>query len=303
MAVEAHIDTFLSIEPNINESVLNSLKDQICVINEKGTICFTNKEWNHFIISNGGTLSNCGIGINYLQQCEKEPAVHQGLKSILKGDTDCFNFEYPCHSPSEKRWFLMQATPLKTNREAIEGIVIRHVDITKQKLLEFQLKELAEKDSLTSLFNRRYFEEQLIKEVSLALQHGTYLSLLYIDTDNFKDINDAYGHLAGDHVLKLLAHQIAEVTRSSDTAARIGGDEFAILLPNTDQTELEVIANKLIRDIEQLKIHDQNRPIDVTVSIGGKSFIRDFPLKSMAEWADKALYIAKDKGKNQVVII
>ncbi|WKA57085.1 hypothetical protein QWY16_11290 [Planococcus shenhongbingii] len=143
------------------------------MIDENGMICFANKEWNRFALNNGGTLSSCGIGANYLQQCEKEPAVFQGLQTILAGDADCFNFEYPCHSPSVRRWFLMQATPLQTNEEGIAGVVIRHVDITKQKLLELQLKEFAEKDPLTSLFNRRYFEAQLTKEVSRAVQHGT----------------------------------------------------------------------------------------------------------------------------------
>jgi len=303
MAIKVHVNNFLSIDPGRNEAVLNSLRDQICLIDATGIIYFTNKEWNQFMINNGGTLSCCGIGINYLQQSETEPVVYQGLQAILAGETDCFNFEYPCHSPSKKRWFLMQATPLQPNEETIEGVVIRHVDITKQKLLELQLKEYAEKDSLTSLFNRRYFEEQLTKEANLSLQHGTYLSLLSIDIDNFKEINDTYGHLAGDHVLKKLALQIADVARSSDTAARIGGDEFALLLPNTDKTELELLANRLRLDIQQLKVQAQNRQINVTVSIGGKSFTDEFPITSFAEWVDKALYIAKDKGKNQVFII
>lgn len=197
----------------------------------------------------------------------------------------------------------MQATPLQANEAALTGVVIRHVDITKQKLLELQLKEYAEKDPLTSLFNRRYFEEQLSKDISLALQKGTYLSLLYIDIDNFKDINDAYGHPTGDQVLKQLALQIAAAGRSSDTAARIGGDEFAMLLPDTNKTELELRANRLISDIQQLKIQEQGHPIPVTVSIGGKSFIDDFPINSMGKWVDKALYSAKQKGKNQVVIL
>ena len=301
--MKAHANTSLPIDPGINEAVLNSLKDQICLIDETGNLCFTNSAWNQFLINNGGTLSCCGIGTNYLQQSTNEPEVYQGLKAILAGEIDCFNFEYPCHSPSKKRWFLMQATPLQPTEETVKGVVIRHVDITKQKLLELQLKEYAERDSLTSLYNRRYFEEQLKQEMRHALQQFTYLSLLYIDIDNFKEINDTYGHPAGDHVLKQLALQIVDVTRSSDTAARIGGDEFAILLPNTDKIALELLANRLSREIQQMEIEEQSRRIDVTVSIGGKSFINEFPPNSMAEWVDKALYLAKDKGKNQVVII
>jgi len=300
--LNAHVNTFLSIDPGINESILNSLRDPICLIDATGTICFTNKEWNRFALHNGGVLSNCGIGTNYFHHCEKEPNVQQGLQAVLSGEVDCFNFEYPCHSPSTDRWFLMQANPLQANASAIEGVVIRHVDITKQKLTELQLKEHAEKDSLTSLFNRRYFQEQLKKEVRFAQQKNTPISLLYIDTDNFKEINDTYGHPTGDQVLKQLALQITNITRSSDTTARIGGDEFAVLLPNTDKAELELIANRLSEEIQQLKIQEQNSQIDVTVSIGGKSFTSDFPLNCMIDWVDDALYLAKDKGKNQVVI-
>lgn len=299
----APVNTSLPIDPGINEAVLNSLRDQICLIDTSGNLCFTNKAWDRFVIDNGGTLTCCGIGTNYLQQSKNEPEVVQGLKAIIAGEIDCFNFEYPCHTPSKKRWFLMQATPLQPTEETVKGVVIRHVDITKQKLLELQLKEYAERDSLTSLYNRRYFEEQLKQEMSQALQQFTYLSLLYIDVDNFKEINDTYGHPAGDQVLKQLALQIVDVIRSSDTAARIGGDEFAILLPNTDKTALELLANRLSREIQQMEILDLGRQIDVTVSIGGKSFINEFPPNSMAEWVDKALYLAKDKGKNQVVII
>ena len=297
------VTTHLSIGADLNEAVLNSLRDQICLIDTSGILFFTNKAWDQFVINNGGTSTCCGIGRNYLLQSENEPLVYQGLQAILAGETDCFNFEYPCHSPSHQRWFLMQATPLQPNEGAIEGVVIRHVDITKQKLLELQLQGYAEKDFLTSLFNRRFFEEQLLKESSLAVQFSTYLSLLSIDIDNFKEINDTYGHPAGDHVLKQIALQITEATRTSDTVARLGGDEFAILLPNTNKTELELIANRLSRNIQQLEIQKKDRPISVTVSIGGKSFRDDFPIASMEELVDKALYLAKDKGKNQVVII
>lgn len=300
--MKTHCDNVISIEPGLSDSILNSLRDQICLIDLKGIISFVNKEWIRIAEINDWSLSSCGIGVNYLQQSKSEPIVFEGLKAILSGEEDHFNFEYPCHFQSERKWFLMQATPLLTSGK-IEGAVIRHVDITKQKLLELKLKKYAEKDSLTSLFNRRYFEEQLTREVSHALQKGIYLSLLYIDADNFKTINDVYGHPTGDKVLKELANQILCVIRSTDTAARIGGDEFAILLPDTDKNELEIIANRLINYIRHLNLHAHNQAIDITISIGGRSFKDDISLSSMMEWVDKALYSAKDKGKNQVVII
>ncbi len=113
---------------------------------------------------------------------------------------------------------VFDATYSSSSQEgAIGRLVIRHVEITKQKLLELQLQEYAEKDSLNSLFNRRYFEEQLPKEASRSLQNGTSLSLLNIDTNNFKEINDVYGHPAGDYGLKELAMQMVGVVRSTDS--------------------------------------------------------------------------------------
>ncbi|MGB6408970.1 MAG: diguanylate cyclase, partial [Planococcus donghaensis] len=294
-------ETILSTEIGIKESILNSLRDRICVIDLTGSILFVNNEWLQFALRNGETLTNYGIGMNYLEQFENEPLMYQGLQAILTGQKDSFNFEYPCHSPTIKRWFLMQATPLQTE-EPFEGAVIRYVDITKQKLLELQLKELAEQDSLTSLYNHRYFMEQLAKAADNARHDGRFLALLYIDIDNFKAINDTYGHPAGDHVLKELANQLKKGTRFADTVARVGGDEFAVLLPDITQVEVKLIADRLLLSIQRLTIHYQDCLIEFTISIGGGIFTDKMPLTSMMELVDKSLYIAKDKGKNKVVI-
>lgn len=294
-------ENILSTEVGIEESILDSLRDQICLIDATGSILFVNNEWLQFALRSGETLASYGIGMNYLEQCENEPLLYQGLQAILTGQKDSFNFEQSCHSPTIKRWFLMQATPLQTE-ESIEGVVIRYVDITKQKLLELQLKELADQDPLTSLYNRRYFMEQLAKASDCTLHDGRFLALLCIDTDNFKAINDTYGHPAGDHVLKELANQLKEGTRLVDTVARIGGDEFAILLPDITQVEVKLIADRLLLSIQQLTIHYQDCLLEFTVSIGGGIFTDKMPLTSMMEVVDKSLYIAKDKGKNKVVI-
>jgi diguanylate cyclase (GGDEF)-like protein len=111
--------------------------------------------------------------------------------------------------------------------------------------LSRRLRHLAYRDSLTSLYNHRYFQEELAHEVERAQRYGKPLSVLMLDVDRFKEVNDTYGHLMGDTLLSYVAQVIAAELRSSDVAARYGGDEFAVILPETDQTRALTVAEKL----------------------------------------------------------
>lgn len=293
----------METEFGISGPILNSFRDQICLLDQDGKIVFVNEEWIRFARQNDGDLSACGLGVNYIQACKPNDSVYQGLKAIISGEIEYFNHEYPCHSMSEKRWFIMQAARIRSNDYGIDGMVVRHVNITKQKLLELQLKEYADTDSLTSVYNRRYFEKKLKEEGERARKNGLVLSLLYIDTDNFKELNDTYGHAAGDEVLKELSRLILRKIRASDTFARIGGDEFAILFPETGTDDLKIIAGRIIEQMQQFKVQVGGSSIQTTISIGGSVFSEDFQMDTMLKKADKALYMAKERGKNQLVLI
>lgn len=287
----------------ISSSILNSIKDQICLLDHSGKIIYTNDEWMNFAESNGGDSSKLGVGSNYMQVSKENTKVSNGLHAIISGELDYFTHEYPCHSPHVKRWFTMQATRMKKNEDGIEGIVIRHVDITKQKLLEIQLKKRVHTDSLTNLYNRRYFDKEFQIEMKRSNRNNSSLSVLYVDIDDFKGLNDTYGHTVGDLVLKEISMVFLETTRDSDTCARIGGDEFAIILPETSNEELGYVSERIIKNINKIKIQDDiSYPIKVSVSIGGASFLNESDMKAMLEKVDGALYAAKDKGKNQIVI-
>ncbi|MBW1675140.1 MAG: diguanylate cyclase [Deltaproteobacteria bacterium] len=165
-----------------------------------------------------------------------------------------------------------------------------------------QLQELANKDGLTGLFNHRYFHEQLSKDFLRARRYHESLSCILFDIDYFKKFNDNYGHQTGDVVLSTLGRIIEEAIRDSDFAARYGGEEFAVILYHADQSAAVHVAERLRQMVEKREIHDKDKMLHVTISVGVATFpheeIRDS--KKLIECADKALYKAKENGRNRV---
>ena len=123
------------------------------------------------------------------------------------------------------------------------------VDISERKRLENQLQEIADRDALTGLFSRRRFQEELEREVSRARRHGRPGALLLLDLDGFKQVNDTLGHAAGDELLTRIGEALRSILRDSDVLARIGGDEFALILPDTDVAAARVVGEKLIEAV------------------------------------------------------
>jgi diguanylate cyclase (GGDEF)-like protein/PAS domain S-box-containing protein len=176
-------------------------------------------------------------------------------------------------------------------------------DISEKKALEDEILKLAHRDQLTNLYNRHYFYGIVQEIISLAKREKKPLSLMMIDIDKFKNINDTYGHKNGDIVIRTLATIMIENTRASDIVARIGGEEFVILLPNTMTGDAVTLANKLRKKIENhlIKLED-NIDINITVSIGVASVIVEDEVtidKALAR-ADEALYKVKESGRNNV---
>ena len=165
------------------------------------------------------------------------------------------------------------------------------------------LEEIANLDGLTQIYNHRYFQESLDKELSRSIRQENELSLILCDIDNFKKFNDFYGHQAGDYVLKELANLCTEVIREYDLMARYGGEEFVFILPETNQDEALIVAEKLRSTLEQHPFHYDGDDYRVTSSFGVAVFSgTGKPMKKteLIERADKALYSAKKKGRNRV---
>lgn len=186
-----------------------------------------------------------------------------------------------------------------------EGAVAVTRDVTARKRLESRLSELALRDQLTGLPNRRAFDETLKTEWERARDSGSPLSILMIDVDRFKAYNDTYGHPAGDECLAQVASALQAVVRTGDTVARFGGEEFAVLLPHTDEAGAKVTAEKLRAAVVALqKEHLGSELGIVTVSVGAAGLVpeRDDPSCGalIVEAADQSLYRAKAEGRNRV---
>lgn len=167
---------------------------------------------------------------------------------------------------------------------------------------EARLLELAERDPLTGLFNRRALEERARREVLLAQRTGRPLSLVLFDVDDFKAINDTHGHKAGDRVLQALARAIGQGVRGHDIVARYGGEEFLVLLPDTDGDRAVELAERLRQALRGLGLAESGQPVPVAASFGVASLGEpEEDWDGLVVAADRALYRAKQAGKNRVV--
>ncbi len=161
-------------------------------------------------------------------------------------------------------------------------------------------------DALTGIYNRAYFDNFLLHSVEDARQGNKKLSLMLIDVDNFKIFNDTYGHQVGDIVLKSVAEKISNKVRSNDVATRYGGDEFAVILPDTGKQEAGKVAEELNRAVYEHKVmqkidNGQEVELNIAVSVGVAELTGD-DRTQLVENADKALYRVKELGRNCVVV-
>lgn len=228
------------------------------------------------------------------------------LQAMMDTKTDRYKLEQHkiCGDGSHK-WLLNRGMIVSRDKD---GKPLRMIgtstDITELKQLEEELKRQAHVDFLTGVSNRRYFMEQAEQEIQRTNRYDTPLSLLMLDIDLFKQVNDTYGHKSGDDVLRTMAKVCRETLREIDIIGRIGGEEFAILLPETDKTEAAEVAERLRAVLANQKVAlEVGTPIHFTVSIGVASRIsKQDNIDMLLNLADQALYQAKKLGRNRVHI-
>lgn len=183
--------------------------------------------------------------------------------------------------------------------EWIEGVAR---DVSEHKQMEEQLMLLARIDGLTGAFNRRYFMDKTEEAIAVMKRYQHPASLMIADLDHFKKINDEYGHQAGDLALKAFADACRQEIRESDIFGRLGGEEFSLMLPETTMQQAQILAERIRKATEALKIRVGARVIEITVSIGiAELNDEDEVVATMLHRADLAMYRAKAGGRNQVV--
>ncbi len=195
-------------------------------------------------------------------------------------------------------------SPLRDSEGAVIGISTIARDITQRKRFEAQLKHLANNDPLTGLYNRYRFEEELAEELAAGQRYGNPGAVLVLDLDNFKYVNDGFGHGAGDEVLRGVSGLLRGRLRRSDVLARLGGDEFAILLRSADEEHARAVAQELLEQVRAYTPQVEGQPVRMTASIGvtvidhGASSPGDL----MAD-ADRAMYDAKESGRDRITFL
>ena len=188
-----------------------------------------------------------------------------------------------------------------TQDPAVAGLALNFRDISERKALEEQLRQLAFHDPLTLLANRNLFRDRVQHALALAQRGDSSVAVMFLDLDNFKNVNDSLGHDAGDRLLQAVAQRIVKTTRSSDTVARLGGDEFAVLVEGiASQRDAERLADALI-DTHNLPFTLDGIEVRVTASIGVALSSADGSAETLLSNADIAMYHAKSAGKNRHV--
>jgi diguanylate cyclase (GGDEF)-like protein/PAS domain S-box-containing protein len=219
----------------------------------------------------------------------------------------------------KKMWLSASKYPLYDTNGNIVGTWGTSKDITtlketeeelkkvnaKLKAANLKLKALSSKDTLSGLYNKgHYFDVmkssfEIYKRRRIKGQNNSF-SLILFDIDNFKDVNDTYGHLMGDYMIRHISNIIRNSVRSSDTCCRYGGDEFAVLVYDTDLDDAIEIAEKIRKNIENSRANYMGIQVKVTASIGVSTFDESYDFIDMIDKADKRLYISKSRGKNKV---
>jgi diguanylate cyclase (GGDEF)-like protein/PAS domain S-box-containing protein len=246
----------------------------------------------------------CGVAIESrnLADIRMEPVERAQFRRLLAEERRVSGFEASVHAPDgAKRDLLISAAHVEG--AGIGGVVISGVDITERKAAEARLERLARTDALTGVANRSHLFACAASEIRRAARYRRPLSVLMVDLDHFKRVNDEFGHAVGDAVLAEFAGICARLLRADDLIARYGGEEFVALLPETDEQGALAVAERLRDAAAQMQISAAPASRPVTVSIGVASMRPgETAIETVLARADEALYEAKAAGRDRIVI-
>lgn len=283
--------------------IADSMNEGVLVLNREGTLGFMNREAECLLGYDFKELSQNPQNIYITLRVQSEEGDEKSIIRRACDNGERTHLDDATLKAKDGNQFPISLTlsPLHSE-QGNKGTVILFHDISERKKVEKELLEMALHDRLTGLYNRRSFDDKMENEIKRTERYDKNLSLLMIDIDHFKKINDTYGHQAGDEVLKKLATVIVKCIRNSDYAARYGGEEFTVILPETTLEQAAVMAERIREAIAttQFTLLSHTDKIHLTVSIGLSTYRENSSVEELINAADTALYKAKKSGRNQV---
>ncbi len=290
---------------NLSEAhtrLLNHLSTVVMELDEQGCIKFVNKAWlKQTGYKKAETLGKSLVDFAHGDDDNTRNYVQHHLEQIFDGSQHYKKLEFQlAKSDGSAMWVETQFNDLYRQGK-VSGVTVTLDNIDDRKKAELKLNHLASHDTLTNLYNRHYFDTELKRLAETAKGHGHVHYLLYLDLDHFKIINDTQGHYQGDIILKEVAASITSVKREADVFCRVGGDEFALLLPRTLKEEAQELAQSICDLLQQGHYQFNDRIYKISCSIGVTEINgEEQKPETYLQQADIALYVAKKRGRNLV---
>ncbi len=286
-----------------HQNLLNNIPTIVMELDEAGHIVFVNPAWQNltqYCVEE--TLKTSFINFVYGQSSAHKDSVENTLELIITGQLKQCELEIQINTKTSNHLWVSASFSGRYRLDKLIGITLSLDNITKRKQAEIKLVHLALRDTLTDLYNRHYFDNELSRISILAKREESQFSLLYIDLDHFKIINDTQGHHQGDMVLKEVASAVKTRLRKSDILCRIGGDEFAVLLSDTSVSNAEKIANDICQVVQSGHYQFGDQVYPISCSIGLTKIDGSAEAHEYLKQADIALYVAKGRGRDTVHI-
>lgn len=233
-----------------------------------------------------------------IEQC------YADIKDHLNGETQIYeNVHRMLHKNGKYLWILDRGKKILDTKGEVYRMIGTHKDISEEKEMNELLEQLAQEDSLTGLLNRRAFYSIVHKEMERSKRYNSGLVLLMLDIDHFKVVNDTWGHNFGDVILKEVSKKFFDCVRTTDFIFRLGGEEFGILLPETDKQGAFQLADRIRKSIEEMRTSvNEETIVLITISIGVSLYASELSLDEFMHRSDLALYESKANGRNRVTI-
>lgn len=299
--------------------LLSSLEIGVLIVDKNYTV----EVWNQFMENHSQVAASDIIGSSLFshfkeiqeswlaRKCNPVLALNTPVFMIWEQRPFLFKFaaNRPITSDAKHMYQNITITPVADETGQVIKLCFMIYDVTDQAISKMRIQSLNKRletvsriDGLTGLFNRRYWQERFDRDFKLSKRNKSCNSLLLLDIDHFKLVNDNYGHQTGDEVIKHLAMVIGKATRETDIAGRYGGEEFVILLPDTPAENALNVAERIRKSLLTTVVEYEGHRVQYTCSIGVAELLSEYTRPNMwIEAADQALYKAKNSGRNMVI--